>query len=42
MLEEECHRNFAFTMVHAGEMPILRFDRVEVAKVGGEGRVPGA
>lgn len=34
MLEEECHRNFAFTMFHAGEMPVLRFDRVEVAPVG--------
>jgi hypothetical protein len=27
MLEEECHRNFAFTMFHASEMPEARFDR---------------
>ncbi|HYE01615.1 MAG TPA: M14 family metallopeptidase [Phycisphaerales bacterium] len=34
LLEEECHRNFAFTMLHAGEMPVLRFDRVEVEALG--------
>jgi hypothetical protein len=32
MLEEECHRNFAFTMYHADQMPVIRFDRVEVAR----------
>jgi hypothetical protein len=32
MLEEECHRNFAFTMFHADQMPLLRFDRVEVIR----------
>lgn len=32
MLEEECHRNFAFTMFHADQMPILEFGRTEVAK----------
>ncbi|MFM9994727.1 MAG: M14 family metallopeptidase [Phycisphaerales bacterium] len=34
MLEEECHRNFAFTMFHADQMPVLSFDRVDVAKTG--------
>ncbi len=37
MLEEECHRNFAFTMFHADQMPILSFARTEVAKASGEG-----
>lgn len=32
MLEEECHRNFAFTMFHADQMPILSFPRVAVAR----------
>jgi hypothetical protein len=35
MLEEECHRNFAFTAFHAGEMPLLRFEKVEATKLGG-------
>ncbi len=35
MLEEECHRNFAFTMFHADQMPILSFGRTEVTKSGG-------
>lgn len=30
MLEEECHRNFAFTMYHAEQLPRLNFERVEV------------
>lgn len=34
MLEEECHRNFAFTMFHADQMPVLSFDRVEVERSG--------
>jgi hypothetical protein len=33
MLEEECHRNFAFTMVHADSMPQLTTDRAEAVKV---------
>ncbi|MEM1423529.1 MAG: M14 family metallopeptidase [Planctomycetota bacterium] len=33
MLEEEAHRNFAFTMLHGGEMPKLRFDRTRVERV---------
>ncbi len=34
MLEEECHRNFAFTMFHADHMPLLAFERVETARAG--------
>lgn len=34
MLEEECHRNFAFTAFHAGEMPLLRFEAIEVEPLG--------
>jgi hypothetical protein len=34
MLEEECHRNFAFTMLHADQMPLLVTDRAEAVKVG--------
>jgi hypothetical protein len=33
MLEEECHRNFAFTMYHADQMPLLKFGRTEVAQI---------
>jgi len=33
MLEEEAHRNFGFTMLHAAHMPTLSFDRVEVERV---------
>ncbi|MFK7960094.1 MAG: M14 family metallopeptidase [Phycisphaerales bacterium] len=33
MLEEECHRNFAFTMLHADEMPIVRFERPVVKQI---------
>lgn len=32
MLEEECHRNFGFTMYHADQMPVVHFDRVTVEK----------
>lgn len=35
MLEEECHRNFAFTMFHASHMPLLSFNRVEAKDLGG-------
>ncbi|MFG0282830.1 MAG: M14 family zinc carboxypeptidase, partial [Phycisphaerales bacterium JB039] len=35
MLEEECHRNFAFTTFHADHMPLLRFKRTEVEDMGG-------
>jgi len=33
MLEEECHRNFAFTMYHADQMPVVEFGRVESSAV---------
>ncbi len=43
MLEEECHRNFAFTMYHAEQMASLEWGRVEVrrldAAAGGGGGV---
>ena len=35
MLEEECHRNFAFTMLHADAMAEIGFGRVEVERLGG-------
>lgn len=34
MLEEECHRNFAFTMFHADQMAQVRFDRTEIKNIG--------
>ncbi len=34
MLEEEAHRNFAFTMLHGGEMPVIHFDRTSVERLG--------
>ena len=34
MLEEEAHRNFAFTMLHGGEMPKIHFDRTSVEQLG--------
>ncbi|MBL9140957.1 MAG: hypothetical protein JNK53_03740, partial [Phycisphaerae bacterium] len=33
MLEEEAHRNFAFTMFHAGQMPLLRWESVDTREV---------
>jgi hypothetical protein len=36
MLEEEAHRNFAFTVFHAGEMPKLSFDRTRVERLGAD------
>lgn len=36
MLEEEAHRNFAFTVYHAGEMPKLSFDRTEAKRLSGD------
>ena len=35
MLEEEAHRNFAFTAFHAAETPKLRVNDVVVADLGG-------
>jgi Zinc carboxypeptidase len=34
MLAELCHRNMAFTLYHAGEMPKLEWDEPEVTEVG--------
>lgn len=34
MLEEDCHRNFAFSAFHAGQMPELAFDRTKVKQLG--------
>ena len=34
LLEEGCHRNFAFTMFHADEMPLLSWGAVDVSKMG--------
>ncbi|RMF73765.1 MAG: peptidase M14 [Planctomycetota bacterium] len=34
-LEEECHRNFAFTMFHARQMPKVSITGVEVESLGG-------
>jgi hypothetical protein len=34
MLEEECHRNFAFTVYHADQMAVVEFGRTQVEKLG--------
>jgi hypothetical protein len=34
MLEEGCHRNFAFTMFHADEMPLLKWGALDVKRIG--------
>ena len=36
MLEEGCHRNFAFTMFHADEMPLLQWGALDVKKMGNQ------
>jgi hypothetical protein len=36
MLEEGCHRNFAFTMFHADEMPLLQWGALDVKKIGNQ------
>jgi hypothetical protein len=33
LLEEEAHRNFAFTMFHARQMPLLRFGRLDIKEL---------
>jgi hypothetical protein len=33
LLEEECHRNMAFTLYHAGQMPRLSLGEVEVTRL---------
>lgn len=35
LLEEECHRNFAFTMFHADQMPKVEWGLYEVRKLAG-------
>ncbi len=36
MLEEGCHRNFAFTMYHADQMPLVRFGALRVRNLHGD------
>ncbi|MBX3355142.1 MAG: hypothetical protein KF724_05530 [Phycisphaeraceae bacterium] len=36
MLEEECHRNFAFVFFHAEQMPLLRWESMESKSLGGD------
>ena len=36
LLEEECHRNAAFTLYHADELPQVKIQKVEVAELGGD------
>ena len=33
LLEEECHRNMAFTVFHADQMPLLKLDAVKAEKL---------
>lgn len=33
LLEEECHRNMAFTLYHADQMPLLRISELKIEKV---------
>src|ERR1044071_9846255 len=33
LLEEECHRNMAFTLYHADQMPLLRLAEVKMEKL---------
>jgi hypothetical protein len=34
LLEEECHRNMAFTLFHADELPLVRIQKVETKMLG--------
>lgn len=36
LLEEECHRNMAFTLYHADQMPKLEFGEIEAKSLGGD------
>jgi hypothetical protein len=36
MVEEESHRNFAFTMFHAAQMPKIRLQHLDVDHLGGD------
>ncbi|TVQ32723.1 MAG: peptidase M14 [Phycisphaeraceae bacterium] len=42
MLEEECHRNFAFTVFHAMNMPEISFGWTEVKRAGAPGNAEGS
>lgn len=35
LLEEECHRNMAFTLYHADQMPLVEIDSVRVKRLAG-------
>ncbi len=35
LLEEECHRNMAFTFYHADQLPIVAFDQIEIQPLPG-------
>ncbi len=35
LLEEECHRNMAFTLYHADQMPVVRVQAIEVKTLDG-------
>src|SRR5690606_35616878 len=35
LLEEECHRNMAFSLYHADQLPLVRVDSVEVRQLEG-------
>lgn len=35
LLEEECHRNMAFTLFHADQLPLVRVQAVETKQLGG-------
>lgn len=36
LLEEECHRNMAFTLYHADELPLVKVQSVEIKDLGGD------
>ncbi len=36
LLEEECHRNMAFTLFHADELPLVKIQSVEIQPLGGK------
>ena len=36
MLEELCHRNMAFTLFHADQMPMVRIDEIRIEKLGSD------
>jgi zinc carboxypeptidase len=38
LLEEECHRNMAFTLYHADELALVKVQSVEVKELGGDVR----